>query len=62
MKEAYLVLAFGCAVSISCFSIFVVGKVAGEHDERDRLYTKCLAEHETMPHKEAVALCKERVK
>ena len=62
MKEVYLVLALGCAVSVSCFSIFVVGGRIGERDERDRIYTKCLKEHDALPHKDVAVLCKERVK
>ena len=39
-----------------------MGERLGTASERNRLYDKCLKEHEALPHKDAVALCKERVK
>ena len=62
MKEPGLIFAALVMVLVACTGIYLGGVENGKYFERDRLYTKCLAEHETMPHKEAVALCKERVK
>lgn len=41
---------------------FSVGFLAGGFAEQARLNAKCLIEHQTKIHSEAVALCKERVK
>ena len=42
--------------------LVAMGERLGTASERNRLYAKCLKEHEALPHKDAVALCKERVK
>lgn len=57
-------------MGLGVFTLVVLGGVAlvktgdalGTVSERDRIYTKCLTEHESLPHKDAVALCRERVK
>ena len=57
-------------MGLAAFALLVLGGVVlvitgdslGAVSERDRIYTKCLTEHEALPHKDAVALCKERVK
>lgn len=47
----------------ACIIVFLMaGMIAGEKSERTRLYEKCLAEHETDIHQDAVKICKERVK
>lgn len=62
MKDGTLPLMFG-AVCLFCVLLgVVVGDTMSTTYERERIYTKCLKEHEALPHKDAVALCKERVK
>lgn len=66
MKDDSVLLIMG----LSVFALVVLGGLAlvktgdalGTVSERDRIYTKCLTEHEALPHKDAVALRKERVK
>ena len=66
MKDDSLIWTVGLGV----FTLLVLGGVAlvktgdslGTVSERERIYAKCLKEHESLPHKDAVALCKERVK
>ena len=53
----FLVLTLFLLTATAAFNVWV-----GIMVERDRLYTKCLTEHEALPHKDAVVLCKERVK
>ena len=64
MKDERISVLFMTGVLVVCLFMFltVLGKSMGTSGERDRLYTKCLTEHESLPHKDAVALCKERVK
>ena len=65
MKDDTVLFMGFCA-----FALLVLGGVAlvktgdslGAVSERERIYAKCLKEHESLPHKDAVALCKERVK
>ena len=65
MKDDTVLFMGFCA-----FALLVLGGLAlvqtgdslGTVSERDRIYTKCLTEHEALPHKDAVAVCKERVK
>ena len=62
MKAFVYIFAPLVLALVVCTGIYLGGVGKGEYSERNRLYTKCLAEHETLPHKDAVALCKERVK
>ena len=62
--------SFIWTVGLGVFTLLVVGGAGlvamgerlGTASERNRLYDKCLTEHESLPHKDAVAVCKERVK
>ena len=64
MKDTQVSILFMLCV-LGVFILLVlhlVGERVGVSNERERIYTKCLTEHESLPHKDAVALCKERVK
>ncbi len=62
MKFTQVLLVLGMITLFACIEIYRVGAVKGESTERNRIYTKCLKEHETLPHKDTVSLCEERVK
>lgn len=62
MKDGTLPLMFG-AVCLFCVLLGVVlGDTISTANERTRIYEKCLVEQESLPHKNAVTVCKERVK
>lgn len=64
MKDTQVSILFMLCV-LGVFILLVlhlVGERVGVSNERERIYTKCLKEHEALPHKDAVAVCKERVK
>jgi hypothetical protein len=44
------------------FIFMLLGAFIGAEVEESRLYKKCLVEQQDKPHKDAVALCTERVK
>lgn len=50
----------------ACLFCVLLGVVLGDTMatayERTRIYEKCLVEQESLPHKNAVLVCKERVK
>ena len=62
MKFTMFLFAVGVMTLVAWTGIYIGGVGKGEYVERNRLYTKCLKEHEALPHKDAVALCEERVK
>ena len=48
---------------IICFFSFAgLAHVIGQENENKRLYDKCLVEQQDKSHKDAIELCKERVK
>lgn len=61
LRELLLGLAVIFATALAV-ALVKTGDSLGTVSERERIYTKCLKEHEALPHKDAVALCKERVK
>jgi hypothetical protein len=62
MKNSTVLFAIFIAVLITLTSLLTVGHALGVTYENTRLYEKCLAERESMPYKEVVLLCKEKVK
>lgn len=62
MKDGTLLFMYGAACLFCVLLGVVVGETISTANERTRIYEKCLKEHEALPHKDAVALCKERVK
>lgn len=64
MKDTQVSILFMLCV-LGVFLLLLLhlfGERRGVINERERIYTKCLTEHEALPHKDAVVLCKERVK
>jgi hypothetical protein len=62
MKDGGLLFMTG-AVCLFCVLLGVVlGDTISTAYERTRIYEKCLVEQESLPHKNAVLVCKERVK
>jgi hypothetical protein len=62
MKFTEVLLLLGMITLLACTVIYAIGVEKGEYVQRNRIYIKCLKEHETLPHKDAVSLCEERVK
>ena len=65
MKDDTVLFMGCCALALLLLggvALVKTGDSLGTVSERERIYTKCLTEHESLPHKDAVAVCKERVK
>ena len=62
MKDGNLLFAIFVAVLIVLAAILTIGHNLGVTYENTRLYEKCLVERESMPYKEAVLFCKEKIK
>ncbi len=62
MKDGTLWLMFGAVCLFFVLLGVVLGDTISTANERTRIYEKCLVEQESLPHKNAVTVCKERVK
>jgi len=62
MKDEGVLLIIGMLVLVGFMVGFVLVDKTATTYERTRIYEKCLVEQGAQPHKEAVILCKERVK
>lgn len=62
MKDEGALLIIGIWILVCIIVGFAVGDALATTYERTRIYEKCLVEQGAQPHKEAVTICKERVK
>lgn len=58
MKEFIII----CFILSAICGLNALSANAGAKDEQNRIYNKCLIEHQNKPYVEAVDTCKERVK